>query len=205
MDLSHVSTRDLARELAARPDLGAIVRQDGLLDSDVWPLRPKLGPVSCVDGVAIRRNEKGRLEGGIIRRGTGKFAGKLAFIGGVVALFETIEAALRRHWRTDLGIEIDLPLGWDHPVCMRQYAPGDRPGFLPDPGKHSYASTHLVFRDSGAETFGTGIGGQEATGFEWYSRVNCPAEEEWAYGMRSTFLDVLAGAEYRIAHGEIKV
>lgn len=207
--LKDASTLELAQELAKRADLEMLVNKDGLVNPDIWNLRSKLGAVGCVDGVAIRRNGN-TAEGGVIRRGTSKFAGKLALVGGVIARYESIEDAMKRHWRADLGFEIDLPLGWDCPVCMRQYAPQvngeNRPEFCHDPGKHSYASTHLVVITNGdGAKFGTKIGGQEATDFLWFTAENCPPEEEWAYNMRDTFLEVLAAGQYFFNRGFILI
>lgn len=178
-----------------------LVGPDGLVQGDIWPLRTKLGAIPCVDGVAVRRNAAGEIEGGIIRRRTGKFPGKLALIGGVIARYESIEDALKRHWREDLGLLVYLPTGWSRPVRMQQYAPQvdgrNRLSFLHDPGKHSVASTHLVIIDpkSGPVTFGHKLGGQEAEDFVWLSKETCPGDTEWAYNMRETFLDCLTAAE----------
>jgi ADP-ribose pyrophosphatase YjhB (NUDIX family) len=201
--LAGISTAELAQALATRPDLAEVcVRSDGMLDSVFWPLRPALGAIACVDGVAVRFNgKKLAVEGGIIRRKTGKFPNKLALVGGVVGKNESIENALRRHFKTDLGLDIDFPLDWDHPVCMRQYAPQvdgiNRYQFCWDPGKHSYASTHAVVVTSDPKKIALGstdYGGQEAGGVEWYRPDNCPDESEWSYNMRGTFLEVLAAA-----------
>ncbi|KXK08770.1 MAG: hypothetical protein UZ21_OP11001000322 [Microgenomates bacterium OLB22] len=201
MDLGIVPTDVLVRELVGRSDL---IRQDGLMDPDKWALRPAIGPVACVDAVAIRIERADdfgwRVVGGVIRRNTGRYAGKLALIGGVVARYESIGDALTRHWHADLGLDIELPLGWDHPVCMRQYAPQldgrNRPDFCHDPGKHSYASTHIVtLSEDQVVDFRSKIGGQEAIGFEWYDAITCPPESEWGYDMRQTFLHVLERAQ----------
>lgn len=196
----------IAEILAKRKDLDKCVLPGGMVEGPIWSIRATLGAVACVDGVAVRLNDKGEVEGGVIRRRTGQFPDKLAYIGGVVGRYESIEAAMRRHWRTDLGLKIELPLGWSHPVCMRQYAPQvdgkNREGFCWDPKKHSYASTHLVVITSDPKniTLGsTAYGGQEASGFEWYTGKNCPPDSEWSYDMRDGFLEVLAVAKSRSA------
>lgn len=201
--LAGISTAELAQVLAKRPDLAEVcVRPDGMLDAALWPLRPALGAVACVDGVLVFNDPAhGGIHGGVIRRKTGKFPGKLALVGGVVGKNESIENALRRHFKTDLSLDIGFPLGWDHPVCMRQYAPQvdgiNRAQFCWDPGKHSYASTHLVvLAGEYKPKFGsTDYGGQEAGGIEWFRPDNCPDESEWSYNMRNTFLEVLAKAK----------
>jgi len=200
VNLHKISTLKLARELSSRPDLGSLLRLDGLLsDSAILPLRTKLSAVVCVDSIAVRRNEDNSIAGGVIRRGTGKCRGRLAFIGGTVGLYEPLESAIKRHWQTDLGLEVEIPLGWKYPVCMAQYAPQvngkNRPEFDNDPTKHSVASTHLVYIKKGEVTFGVGIGGQEATEFVWHTIADCPLEEEWAYTMRDTFIELLTRAE----------
>ncbi len=202
-DLTKVTTRTLAEALAARADLDSVVRSDGMLDGVIWPLRPRLGAVACIDGVAVRyHGDAFAVEGGCIRRKSGKFSNKLAYIGGVIGKNESAEAALKRHWRTDLGLEIELPMGWQHPVLLNQYAPQidgeNRPGFLWDPGKHSFAPLYLVIITSDPKNIALGsteYGGQEAAGFEWYSAENCPPETEWSYNQREGFLAVIEQAD----------
>ena len=211
-DLSSISTRYLAEELAKRPDLAeACVRPDGMVDPAIWPIRTALGAIPCVDGIAVRMNQDGWVEGGTIRRRTGKFPGKLAYIGGVVGKFESVEAAMRRHWRTDLGLEIELPMGWQHPVVHRQYASQvdgkNRPDFSWDPGKHSFAPLYMVVitSDPNNITLGsTSYGGQEASGFEWYTAERCPPESEWSYDQREGFLQVVAKAEELVVARKLK-
>lgn len=196
--LSSVSTRALAEELAGRTDLDTLLREDGLLPGTIWPLRKSLGVIACTDSFAVRKTCKG-LEGGVIRRGTGPYAGKFALIGGVVAFGETIEDAIRRHWRTDLGVEIVLPFGWRTPIEIAQYAPQvhgvNRPEFGDEPTKHAVASTHLVEivgGDSAVIQYGENDGGQEARELCWFSLENIPANEEWGYDMGSVFRRCMA-------------
>jgi hypothetical protein len=170
--IKDASTLTLATELASRKDLAEkLVRKDGLVNPNLWPLRSALGAISCVD-----------------------------VVGGVVALYESMADAMRRHFKTDLNLEIEFPLGPDRPVCMRQYAPQvngeNRKDFCHDPGKHSYAPTHIVriVGDGSNIRFGEKIGGQEAMGFEWHTAHSCPPESEWGYNMHGTFLVVLEEA-----------
>ena len=79
MSLKDVPTSDLVRELITRTDL---VRDDGLLSPDIWPLRVKLGTIPCVDGVPVKIDNHGNIWGGVIRRQTGRFPNKLALDGG---------------------------------------------------------------------------------------------------------------------------
>jgi ADP-ribose pyrophosphatase YjhB (NUDIX family) len=171
-----------------------LVRPDGLLDPEVYKLRAAIGAISCVDGVLIRRTAIG-LEGGVIRRGTGRFAGKLALVGGVVALYENARDAIRRHYRDDLGFDVEPATEW----CLsRDYAPQqegeNRPGFCHDPGKHSAAKTFIMKAQGDVDNpvFGkTLLGGQEATRFEWFHPTNTPEPEHWAYDMHPTFIEVM--------------
>ncbi len=210
--LSGLSTRKLAEVLAKRPDLTATcVNAEGRVDGAIWPLRKDLGPVACVDGIAMQINN-GVVEGGVIRRLTGKFPNKIAYIGGVVPLYVSIEEAMRRHFGTDLGLEITLPLGWDHPMFMRQYAPQEdghnRSDFCWDPGKHSYASTHLVVITGDPKNITLGStkeGGQEAGGFEWYSAHTCPPKDEWSYDMRDGFIESLDIAAAAVDSGRLQL
>lgn len=212
MNMDSISTRQLAEALARRADLeAACVRSDGLLDPLIWPLRVALGAVACVDGIGVRRRASGTIEGGIIRRATGRFPGKLSFVGGVVAKYESREAALRRHFGTDLGIEIDFLMGPSQPVEAAQYASQvdgeNRRGFGHDPGKHSIADTFLVgIASTRSMHFGaTDYGGQEASGFEWYTIETCPPESDWSYGMRRGFIFALECAAWERDIGRINI
>jgi len=197
--LAGLTTDDLVAQLATRD----LVRSDGLVIPSIWSLRTKLGAIPCVDGIPVEIDNDGNVRGLVIRRRTGKFPNKLALVGGVVALNESIESAMFRHFKADLNIDIALPLGWDHPVCMRQYAPqieGENlKDFCHDPGKHSYASTHLVeiVGDKTKIRFGEKIGGTEAMDVEWHNAHSCPHDDQWSYNMRSTFLEVLEAARLR--------
>jgi ADP-ribose pyrophosphatase YjhB (NUDIX family) len=200
--LPYITSEQAARRKALIDELLTLplLRPDGLVDPEVWKLRTSLGAIPCVDGVLVRKDNYG-LWGGVIRRQTGRFPNKLALVGGVVGYGESIASAMARHYKTDLGLDVTLPLGWDRPVCMRQYAP-DKPQdedheFCHDPGKHSYASTHIVkpLGDVSKLSFGTtDLGGQEASGLEWYRIWDAPDDSEWSYDMRHTFIAVMSRA-----------
>lgn len=185
--VKNISTDDLALVLAQRPD---IRKSDGLVRPAVWQCRAAMGAIPCVDGIVVRKSPIGSyVEGGLIRRATGKFAGKLCLIGGAVAHGESIEHAMRRHFLTDLGVKIGFLTSWRTPI-MNQYYPvgpdGNPPtDFSEDPGKHSYASTHLVLlaTPTGEIQFGASDYGVEASGFEWVSLDNFPDEDRFAYRM----------------------
>lgn len=190
---SQIPTEELARELIRRADL---VQPNGLLSPDVFSLRAKLGPIICTDGIPVRMHE-GILQGGLIRRNTGAYRGKLCIIGGTVALGETLDAALRRHFQTDIGknfIFLD-PLGIKRPHAVYQYyGEGHTEPFLPEPTKHAIALTYLVSIEDGNFIFGSSEYGQEASAFEWHSAESCPAAKEFGYQMRNVFLECISGA-----------
>ena len=195
IDLSTISTRQLAVELAKRPDLPTLVRPDGLLDPEIWPIRPALGAITCVDSIAVKRRHS-CVYGAVIRRNTGKFSSRLAFIGGVVAKYESYDKAVERHWRDDLNLRVNLLTRWKYPLCAQQYAPQidlvNQLGFCEDPGKHATAINYAVLIENEHELrFGTKIGGQEACALEWHSEETCPPEEEWGYNARTPFLELL--------------
>lgn len=198
MELSRVATKELVRELLHRPDLR---RLDGLLEPEIFSLRENLGAIPCVDGIPIRRRE-GILEGAVIRRGTGAYKGKYAFVGGVIAYGESVEAALRRHFRDDLGIAINFldQQTWHRPARVVQYAPYVASGTVPrdfhhEPTRHAVALTYLVMLESEDIRFGTTAYGQEAEELVWFSTATCPSPEDFGYLLRDVFLDCLAEAE----------
>ncbi len=197
-DLKNIPTEALARELAGRTDLRS---PDGLLTPDVFHLRTEIGAIPCTDAVPIRLRD-GIIEGAVIRRGIGAYTGKFAVIGGVIAYGESIEQALRRHFRTDLGVEISWldPEGWHRPMLTVQYKKFDRSAgmdqdFNHETSKHAVALTYLVTLASEIVRFGTTRYGQEATEMQWFSTVTCPPEDEFGYDTRRTFLTCLAEAE----------
>lgn len=192
MSIAEFSTEDLARELVTRPD---ILRPDGLCNPAVWALRKALGKIVCVDSTAFRFCAHNKfLEVLGIRRKTGPYPSKLCLVGGVIAREESIEEAVRRHWRTDLGCEITLVTPWYQPVCVHQDMPpapdgSVRPDFNPEPTKWNIGVVHIV-RIVGNQEFqfgSTELGGQEAYGVEWLSLNTLPGESEFAYGFRGIF------------------
>ena len=198
--LSQIPTKRLAEELAQRLDLR---KNDEFLEPDIFKLRTELGPIICTDGIPVRQIS-GRVEGGIIRRNTGHYRGKFSIIGGVIAYGETIENALRRHFRTDIGMEIGFLdiLDIRHPVGIFQYHGlksqriNEHPPFLPEPTKHAVALTYLVTIPENREPiFGSSAYGQEASEFVWHSLETCPPEQEFGYGTHSVFRECLEHAE----------
>lgn len=215
-DISGVSTEALAAELATRDDLfGA----DGRLGDGAFKLADTLGTRVCVDGAPVRlvddsdSDHHRRLELMAIRRGTGPYAGNLCLVGGGVRRVkedgqpESFEEALGRHFRTDLGWEIEPLEGWERPHHLAQdMRPDDdgevQPGFTPNPASgHLVAARFIVKVTDGEQepTFGsTDVGGQEAVGVQWFSQqdmddlVNDPG---FGYGHEQTYRSF-----FRIAH-----
>lgn len=193
-----MATEELVRELLHRPDLR---KPDGLLEPEFFELREALGAIPCADGIPVRRRN-GIVEGAVIRRGTGAYKGKYAFVGGVIAYGESVETALRRHFYDDLGVAInflDLQT-WHRPVRVVQYAPYDSSGnvprdFLHDPTRHAVALTYLVTLGGEDVRFGATAYGQEAEELRWFSTAACPAPEDFGYLLHGLFLDCLAEAE----------
>ncbi|MEA1929447.1 MAG: NUDIX hydrolase [Patescibacteria group bacterium] len=182
--LKDVPTGDLARELGSRPDL--FLGGGRLLVHPVFKLREQLGPISCVDGVPARVHA-GRVELMVIRRGTGPCASKLALVGGVIGMGESVEGALRRHFSSDLGVKIDLLTPIESPSVVAQYSREPREGFLPEPGRdHCIGLTFLVALLDDSFVFGeTEHGGQEVVGVHWFAETDMPVWSEFGYGQDS--------------------
>lgn len=186
MNLAEFSTQTLAQELIARNDF---FEEGGLiLKPEFYKLFTEMGVIFCVDGIAIRKSSAG-IEAMAIRRNTGAYQGKLCSVGGRVHIEEDIEAALRRHFRVDVGHEIELTTPWDKPAgffqFMRPRADGTvAENFGTEPSRrHAVSVLYLVRLDDGAPVFGsTAHGGQEASGVEWFTLENMPHEEEFGYG-----------------------
>lgn len=195
-DLHDISTEALAAELASRTDLADAA---GVMPLSIYQLIEKLSPIPYIDGVAVRRSN-GVAEGMLIRRGTRRFAGRLCSIGGRIRRLESIEQALRRQFRTDVGCEIELLVPWNKPVDILQCVPvkeGETPppDFGPEIGRHC-TSQYYPVRLIGEPKFGnTNFGGQEAAAVEWYRADNLPVEDEFGYGQRSKILSCIRAAE----------
>ncbi len=207
IDLSHISTLDLAKILSQREDLTiACLNSEGRTNgSEVFTLRKKLGVIACSDLVPVFEDDDGTVWGGCITRGDqgNPFYGKYAYIGGIIGYGKTIDYTMKYHAKIDTDLTVELPLGWDHPVRMNQYFPADSHGqtidddFLPEWDKHSVAPLHLAFitGDASNPKFGNKSGKQEALGFQIFNRYNCPTPSEWAYGQRFGWMEVLDKAE----------
>lgn len=205
-DLSHIPTLELAKILAARPDLTeACLNDEGRTnDSEVFTLRKKLGAIACTDLVPVFEDDDGVVWGGCITRGDvgNPFYGKHAYIGGIIGYGKTINYTMKYHAKVDTDLNVELPLGWEYPERINQYFPADSHGqtidddFLPEWDKHSVAPLYLAFitGDASNPKFGNKSGKQEALGFLVYTLDNCPPESEWAYGQRAGWIDVVQTA-----------
>ena len=204
VDLSAVSTEALLRAALARGDL---VGENGYLRGASWDMADELGIRACVDGAPFRLNNDGEVEAMAIVRNTGRFAGKLCLVGGGVGRVldqetgkwvpETVEHALRSHFRNDLGREIEILSGnWQRPDYlaqdMRPDEQGDvQPGFEPNYGsRHLLANRWAVrFTDDKPFTLGETAFGKEAKGVEWFTQVEMEGyfSEDFGYGHQNTY------------------
>lgn len=209
-ELSKVPITDLLQEVLSRKD--ELVTEDGLLWREPYDLADFLGTRICVDGIPIRRNQQREIELMAIRRNTGPYVGKLCSVGGGVDqrirhmnewIPESFEEALRRHFRVDLGFEIEPVTNWEDPQFLAQeMRPVDgkvKEGFGPNPSsRHLVAARFLVriIDEEKSPTYGaTELGGQEVAGLEWFTRETMPELAEFGYGLGKTYQDMFPIAE----------
>ena len=197
-NLSKFTTEELAKEMIARGDFF-----DGqLLKNELYKLSIELGIQPCVDGVAVRKWADGACEALAIRRNTGPFAGSLCSVGGRILFEESFECAMRRHFTTDLGVEIAFITPWDKPAAVHQFMRPMADGtILPDFGndptrRHDVTIVYIVQLLSEHFTFNKGAHGkQEASSVEWFSLKNMPPLEEFGYGQGVYFKKCLEVAK----------
>lgn len=182
--LQDYSTDELASELIGRKDLF----EGRHLKRSLYELFVELGVVACVDGIPFRKSN-GKIELMAIARNTGPFKNKLCSVGGRILLEESVESALRRHFATDLGVEIEMINPWDKPVIFHQFMRPHIDGtVLPDFGaepqrRHALSLIYLVkIEEKNIEYGQTEFGGQEASGTRWFSKDEMPADSEFGYG-----------------------
>ncbi|MEI6863774.1 MAG: DUF4916 domain-containing protein [Candidatus Adlerbacteria bacterium] len=206
MYLKEKSTEELAQELLDRTDL--LTSEGVIISKALYTLIERIVPIMCVDMVPVRRNRSGELEAMAIVRNTGKLAGKLCSVGGRINRRpeshppESIEDALRRHARTDLGCEIKLLVDSERPVILGQFAPREKEEnwihskvFLPESTKHaisSYFPVELIGEVHLGETL---HGGQEARDIQWFTLADMPAPEKFIFGVDLRFKACLEVAE----------
>lgn len=180
MDLTNVKTHALLKELLARKDL--INEQGMTVYPEGYSLITKMTPLPCTDGVPVRMRQDGTVEGALIVRGSGFYKGKYTMIGGRVAYGRTLASALEAHFKTDLGVQLQMLSDWTHPDFVFQYFPQKQEGCGHDPSKHAIALTYLVtLRNSDMQYGTTSHGGQEALGLQWFSFRNRPPSDEFGY------------------------
>lgn len=121
---------------------------NGYLDDDLYKTVTENIPIICVDIIPIKKDENWKV--GLIVRATGTQAKKWTILGGRIYHSESVDEAIGRHLKHDLGVE-----NFNHfkdfsdqnPFMVQQYFmkdnfESDRYGF--DPSKHSLALTYLV-------------------------------------------------------------
>ena len=177
--LRNCSLSELALELRRRNDL---VKPNGLLVKEVWELRTALGAISCVDSFGVSPDGKNIF---LIKRNTGHFAGKWCLVGGSVALNESLEDAVKRHWQADLGCQVSIP-DWKKPIGAHQHMPRLPDGsmkkdFLEEPTKHSTGFLYAVTLLGEPQGFGSKEGGQEASEYGWFTLETLPSRDDFAY------------------------
>jgi len=209
MDLQQMPVEKLLEEVMKRPH--ETMNKKGFLSKMAFALADFLAPRVCVDGIAVRRNAKREIECMAIRRNTGPYAGKLCLVGGGVGKLkengtwmpESREEALRRHFKTDLGFEIEPVESWTRPAYaaqdMRPVNGVVKNGFTPNPDSRHLVADRFLVRITNYESapiFGkTDVGGQEASGIHWFTRAQMPAPEEFGYGHHETYRESFLIAE----------
>lgn len=209
-DLSRVPVSELLTEALTRPN--EMIDEAGFLSDEAFRLADLLGIRYCVDGIPVRLNEDSEIEAMAIRRNTGPNKDKWTAIGGGVArvmsntgvwLPESMGEALERHFKTDLGAEIELITDTLHPqLIIEQMRAVDgtlRPGFEDNPTtRHCIASRYLVrLADPDfSPVFGaTNVGGQEASGIKWFTKSTIPPSQDFGYMHDETYQEMFGHAE----------
>lgn len=131
-------------------------------------------PIICVDIIPVKQVNK-VCKIGLIIRATGNEAGKLAILGGRIALNETIPEAISRHLLKDLDIhnfDFYQSNNTQKPFYVQQYFIGSESkkpyGF--DPTKHAIALTYLVTINEEPSPR------DEASAFSWIDRNQIPTK-----------------------------
>lgn len=142
------------------------------LDNNLYKNISSHIPIICVDILPVKKvNKDWKI--GIIKRSTGKEAGKLAILGGRIALNETIPEAINRHLLKDLKVykfnfyQIN---NTQKPFYVQQYFLGSesRKPYGFDPTKHAIALTYLVTINEEPNPR------DEASAFSWIDKNQIP-------------------------------
>lgn len=200
-ELSNIPTEALLAEVLGRQD--ELLTKEGLLWRQPFALADFLSTRVCVDGIPVRRNHMDETELMAIRRSSGPYTGKLCLVGGGVGRIkengqwmpESFEQAISRHFKTDLGYEVEAIGSWDCPQLvaqdMRPVNGSVKEGFMPNPNsRHLVAARFLVtiVNESEDPVFGkTELGGQEASGVEWFTESTMPTRDEFGYDHGLTY------------------
>ncbi len=211
MDLQAISTDDLAQELLNRK--GSLLDPKGVIISvPLFKLLPILTPIICADAVPVKWGPSREIMAGAMIRNTGQVnqQGLFSSIGGrnfrrpEGRPAESVEDCLRRQVRTDIGCEMRMSVtDWRHPASINQTAPEGNNlyplnGFAQEDAKQSVSLCYPV-EIIGTPTFGsTPHGGQEASGFKWFSWADMPPDKGFAYGMFTIYVDCMKMAERQL-------
>ena len=199
-DLSDFSVDELAAEVRRR------VREDEKLRSfwpdEVYGLMTEISVIPCVDCLLVRQDQGKFPELGFSIRNTGFYAGKKWMAaGGRINRGESLSGALKRHVKTDLGLEIRLAPGleWNVPILVSQHGPevfdldaGEYAG--DERSKFCVSATYLVVAVGENVVLGEKAGGQESAGLVWYAANALPPDEDIAYGGQTTIRRLAAWA-----------
>lgn len=129
-------------------------------------------PIICVDIIPVRKlNNAWAL--GVITRATPPQAGKTTILGGRINYGETVQEAIARHLKTDLGLskyEFLEKTDQFNPFRIQQFLRAETAGppFGFDPTKHAISLNYLV------EITDTPIPKNEAKNFFWINESQIP-------------------------------
>jgi len=172
--LSTIPIEVLIEALIARQTELFLEENHGLLISPAFELRKVLGATVCVDGIPYKHNAKGKIELMAIRRNSGAYPDKLVLEGGTIAKGESTKDALKRHFREDFGVEIEIA---ESPFDVTQYRK-EKPDnqWMQDPGKeHNVGPVYLI------QILGEVPSYSQMGSMEWFSEEQMPPDEEFGY------------------------
>jgi len=137
-------------------------------------------PVVCIDVIPV---DIVKQKVGVITRATGKEANRLALIGGRIRKNESINDAILRHLKTDLGVT-DFSFyktnNEDTPFIVQQYSHSAKQVsgyYCYDPTKHSIGLTYLIQINQQPKPK------TEACGYHWIGLNEIPKETAFNQGV----------------------